>query len=174
MLIGYFAWLVVVHFFSQCIMGCIDCREFWLNIGKCLQNGASTTESPIEGVGVVSGRALDFCSLASEEALWHLNLSGHASKMGTNRNKVAMKGVKFVFWYLHVFPQISMSVQRAWSSATTTPAVSTCPAGTTASAEVVSMTMAPTCWMEAPVLVRTRWAASTVCSFAAWAEWHLL
>lgn len=62
-----------------------------------------------------------------------------------------------VFWSLRVCPQISTSVQRAWSSATTTPTVSTCPAGTTASAEVVSMTMAPTCWMAAPASVSTRW-----------------
>lgn len=50
-------------------------------------------------------------------------------------------------------PQISMSVERVWLSATTSPAASTCPAGTTVNAEVVSMTMAPTCSMGAPALV---------------------
>lgn len=75
---------------------------------------------------------------------------------GVSHDRVLCLG--FVFWQLPVCPQISTSVQRAWSSATTTPAVSTCPAGTTASAEVVSMTMAPTCWMGAPALVRTRWS----------------
>lgn len=54
-------------------------------------------------------------------------------------------------------PQISTSVQRAWLSATTTPAVSTCPAGITVNAEVVSMTMAPTCSMGAPALVSIHW-----------------
>lgn len=61
---------------------------------------------------------------------------------------------------VHVCPQISMSVQRAWLSATTTPAVSTCPAGTTVNAEVVSMTMAPTYSMGAPALVSIHWIAN--------------
>lgn len=52
-----------------------------------------------------------------------------------------------------VHPQILTSVQRALSSATTTHDVSTCPAGTTANAEVVSMTMDPTCSMGVPALV---------------------
>lgn len=59
-------------------------------------------------------------------------------------------------------PQILTSVQRAWLSATTTPAVSTCPAGTTVNAEVVSMTMAPTCSMGAPALVSIHWIGNSL------------